>query len=57
MEEMLKNANLSVKDELTDKTHPYKSPLIEIKAFKVGDIIVMSPGDIGGDNPFGDDFN
>ena len=56
MKEVLENVNLSVDDEFDAKTRSYNSPVIEIKAFTVGEVILTSPGDIDGDNPFGDDF-
>lgn len=57
MGEILKDANLLVKDEFADKNRFYTSPLMEIRTFNVCDIVLTSPGDIGGDNEFIDDFN
>ena len=56
MEIVLKDAKLLAKGESsTNKGRFYDAPQILLERF-VNDVIVMSLGDVSGDNEFGDDF-
>ena len=56
MEIVLKDAKLLAKGESsTNKGRFYDAPQILLERF-VKDVIVMSLGDVSGDNEFGDDF-
>ena len=58
MEIVLKNAKLLAKEESPlNKGRSYDAPQISFDPYMSDDVIVMSLGDVSGDNEFGDDFS